>query len=89
METGSAETPTWQGDHVVKISSGDQAFETKIIANSAEYNQRSQYWKKIHTNGSTLKFSKPGIYHLTLAPVKFSEGRTGFTFREINLIPVN
>ena len=89
METGSAETPAWQGDHVVKISSGDQAFDTKIIADSKEYNQRSQYWKKIHTNGSTLKFSKPGIYHLTLAPVKFSEGRTGFTFKEINLIPGN
>ena len=88
METGSAETPTWQGDHVVKIRSADQTFETKIIADSKEYNQRSQYWKKIHTNGSTLKFSKPGIYHLTLAPVKLSEGRTGFTFREINLIPV-
>jgi alpha-L-fucosidase len=88
-ETGSAENPTWQGDHVVKIRSGDQSFETKIVADSKEYNQRSQYWKKIHSYGNTLSFSKPGAYHITLEPVKFSEGKTGFTFREIQLIPVN
>ncbi|MDB5226652.1 MAG: Alpha-L-fucosidase [Bacteroidota bacterium] len=86
-ETGSTENPSWQGDHVVKIISGNQSFETKIVPDSKEYNQRSQYWKKIHTNGGTVTFDKPGIYHLTLAPVKFSEGKTGFTFREIHLLP--
>jgi alpha-L-fucosidase len=86
-ETGSAESPTWQGDHVVKITSGKQSFETKIVADSKEYNQRSQYWRKIHSNGGTITFDKPGVYHLTLQPVKFSEGKTGFTFRELHLLP--
>jgi alpha-L-fucosidase len=86
-ETGSAESPTWQGNHVIKITSGNQSFETKISADSNEYNQRSQYWKKIHSNGGTITFDNPGVYHLTLQPIKFSEGKTGFTFRELHLLP--
>ncbi|GAB3851580.1 hypothetical protein GCM10028822_18390 [Hymenobacter terrigena] len=88
-ETGPADNPIWQGDHEVKVNSGTQAFTTKIVADSKEFNQRSQYWKKIHTTGGTLAFSKPGVYHLTLAPVKMAEGKTGFTFRELHLLPVN
>jgi alpha-L-fucosidase len=87
-ETGSHGSPTWEGGHVMKVSSDGQEFETKIVADSKEFNQRSLYWKKIHTNGSTLTFSKPGTYHLKLAAVSIAPGKTGFTFREINLLPV-
>jgi hypothetical protein len=86
-ETGSADNPSWLGDQLVKVSCGDQSFETKIVADEKEYNLRSQYWKKIHTNGGTISFTKPGIYHLTLEPIKFPEGKTGFTFRELHLLP--
>jgi len=63
-ETGSHGSPTWEGNHVMKVTSGSQEFETKIVADSKEVNQRSLYWKKIHTNGSKLTFDKPGTYHL-------------------------
>jgi alpha-L-fucosidase len=87
-ETGSHGAPTWEGDHVMRITSGSQTFDTKIVADSKEINQRSLYWKKIHTNGSKLTFDKPGTYHLKLSAVSLAGGKTGFTFREINLLPV-
>lgn len=86
-ETGNHENPSWQGDHIIKIISGEQSFEAKIKQDSKEYNLRSQYWQKIHTQAGKLKFSKPGIYQLQLVPMKFAEGRSGFTFREIILSP--
>jgi hypothetical protein len=87
-EKGSADNPVWQGDHLVKISANGQEFEMKIVADEKEYNPRSHYWKKIHSYGKTISFDKPGTYQLTLEPVKFSEGKLGFTFREIKLVPV-
>jgi len=86
-EKGSAESPTWQGDHLVKVTSNGREFQTKIVADRKEYNKRSHYWSKIFSNGKTIKFDKPGTYTLTLAPVQFSEGKIGFTFREIYLVP--
>lgn len=84
-ETGSAEHPTWQGGHLIKLQSAGQTLETTIQEDSKQYNPRSQYWQTIHTNAGNLTFSKPGIYHLSLIPLKFSEGNIGFTFREIHL----
>jgi hypothetical protein len=46
-EKGSAESPTWQGDHLVKVTSNGQEFQTKIVADRKEYNKRSHYWSKI------------------------------------------
>lgn len=88
-ETGSHGNPVWLSGHQVKIQSGVQQFETKIVADSKEYDPRSQYWQKVHTKSGTLTFDKPGSYQLTLTPVRFAEGKEGFTFREINLVPVN
>ena len=87
-EKGSAESPTWQGGHQIKISSNGQEFECKIVSDKKEFNQRSHYWSKIFTNGGTITFDKPGTYQLTLTPIQFSEGKLGFTFREIYLVPV-
>jgi alpha-L-fucosidase len=86
-ETGSHGAPTWKGDHVMKVSSNEQSFTTKIVADSKEYNQRSHYWKKIHTNGESLTFNKPGTYHLILSAVSLAPGPIGFTFRELRLLP--
>ena len=87
-ETGSHGSPTWHGGQTLKITSGNQSYQTKIVEDSREFNPRTVYWKKIHTNGSKLVFKKPGIYTLSLTPVEFPENQGGFTFRAINLLPV-
>jgi len=87
-ETGSHGTPVWQGGQKVKISCAGQEQETTITDERKEYNQRSQYWKLVHSSGGKLKFDKPGTYELSLIPQSFTENKIGFTFKEINLNPV-
>jgi alpha-L-fucosidase len=87
-ETGSHGNPLWQGGHKVRIISGNQTKEIVIERDKDEYNPRTQYWKKIHTNGGVLKFHKPGQYKIELIPISISEGKSGFTFQEINLLPL-
>ena len=87
-ETGSHGTPVWQGGQKVKIKCAGQEQETTITDERKEYNQRSQYWKLVHSSGGKLKFDKPGTYELSLIPENFTENKIGFTFKEINLNPV-
>ncbi|MCX6327186.1 MAG: alpha-L-fucosidase [Bacteroidia bacterium] len=87
-ETGSHGTPVWQGGQKVKISCAGQEQETTITDERREYNQRSQYWKLIHTSGGKIKFDKPGTYDLSLIQKSFTENKIGFTFKEISLNPV-
>jgi len=84
-ETGSHGTPVWQGGQKVKINCAGQEQETTITDERKEYNQRSQYWKLIHTSGGKIKFDKPGTYELSLIPQSFTENTIGFTFKEIRL----
>lgn len=86
-ETGSHGNPVWQGGHKVEVESAGQKVEFTINNDHSEYNQRTQYWKRIHTDGGTISFTKPGTYKLSLSPAEFSEGRLGFTFLNINLEP--
>lgn len=88
-ETGSHSSPQWEGDHLVKIASNGQEFETRITVDKKEYNQRNQYWHNIHIRGKTIRFVKPGTYHLELIPLDLKKAIAGFTFRAINLIPSN
>ncbi|HET9571677.1 MAG TPA: alpha-L-fucosidase [Bacteroidales bacterium] len=87
-ETGSHGSPQWEGNHQIKILCNGQTFDTKIVADSKEFNQRNQYWKNIRTNGKEVRFDKPGTYHLQLIPQDIKKENVGFTFREINLIPI-
>ena len=87
-ETGSHGSPVWQGGQKIKIRCAGQVQETTITADSKEYNQRSQYWKLIHTSAWKIKFEKPGTYELSLIPENFGEIKTGFTFKEIQLNPI-
>ena len=86
-ETGSHGTPLWQGGHKVKIQTSGQSVEFVVTNDFSEYNQRTQYWKKIHTDGGKINFVKAGNYSLSLELQKLSEGNLGFTFQSINLIP--
>lgn len=88
-ETGSHGTPVWQGGQKVKISCAGQEQETTITDERKEYNQRSQYWKLVHSSGGKIKFDKPGTYELSLIPQSFTENKIGFTFKEMKLEPVN
>lgn len=87
-ETGYHGSPVWQGGQKIMISCAGQQPETTVTDESREYNQRSQYWKLIHTSAGVIKFDKPGTYKLSLIPENFPENKTGFTFKEINLNPV-
>jgi hypothetical protein len=87
-ETGSHGTPVWQGGQKVKIRCAGQEQETTIADERKEYNQRSQYWKLIHSSGGKIKFDEPGTYQLSLIPENFTENKIGFTFKEIRLNPV-
>ncbi len=87
-ETGSHGSPVWQGGQKIKIRCAGQFQETTVAADSKEYNQRSQYWKLIHTSAGKIKFEKAGTYELSLIPENFGENKTGFTFKEIQLTPV-
>lgn len=84
-ETGSHGTPVWQGGQKLKISCAGLKLETTITDERKEYNQRSQYWKLIHSSGGKIKFDKPGTYELSLIPESFTENKIGFTFKEIRL----
>lgn len=88
-ETGHATEPEWQGGQVIRIITNGQESQTTIVPDRKEYNQRTQYWKNIHTNGRTVHFDKPGIYEISLVPVSFTEGADGFTFRELDLLPAH
>lgn len=86
-ETGSHGSPVWQGGQSLEISSAGKVLPVTIADDGREYNQRSQYWKLVHTRGGTIAFDKAGNYTLTLAPKNFPEKKTSFTFREIVLQP--
>jgi alpha-L-fucosidase len=86
-ETGSHGNPVWQGGHKVKIETSGQEVEFVVKNDFSEYNQRTQYWEKIHTDGGKISFAKAGNYTLLLKPQKLSEGELGFTFQSISLIP--
>ncbi|MEI7420842.1 MAG: alpha-L-fucosidase [Prolixibacteraceae bacterium] len=86
-ETGSHGTPVWQGGQTIKIKCAGQELSSVITDKSKEYNQRSQYWKLIHSEAGKIKLDKPGTYELTLAPQNFTENKIGFTFKEIQLNP--
>ena len=88
-ETGSHGNPLWQGGHKVKMQTSGQSVEVVVENDFSEYNQRTQYWKKIHTDGGKINFDKAGKYRLSLEPQKLSDGNLGFTFQSISLIPVN
>ena len=88
-ETGSHGHPVWQGGHKVKVESAGQNVKFVIRNDYSEYNQRSQYWKRIHTKGGVINFDSPGKYFLTLEADKISEGKLGFTFLNIELTPKN
>jgi alpha-L-fucosidase len=86
-ETGSHGNPVWQGGHKVKIQTSDQTVEFLVENDFSEYNQRTQYWKKIHSDGGKINFDKSGEYTLSLESQELSDGSLGFTFQSINLIP--
>jgi len=86
-ETGSHGTPVWQGGQTIKIRCSGQDLTSTVTDESREYNQRSQYWKLIHSGAGKIKFDQPGTFELTLIPQIFPEKKIGFTFKEINLKP--
>jgi alpha-L-fucosidase len=86
-ETGSHGTPVWEGGQTIKIRCAGQELSSTVTDESREYNQRSQYWKLIHSGAGKIKFDQPGTYELTLIPQIFTEKKIGFTFKEINLKP--
>jgi alpha-L-fucosidase len=86
-ETGSHGTPIWQGGQSIKIKCAGQELSSTVTDESREYNQRSQYWKLIHSGAGKIKFDKPGTYELSLIPQNFTENKIGFTFKEIQLNP--
>ena len=86
-ETGSHGTPVWEGGQTIKIRCAGQELSSTVTDESREYNQRSQYWKLIHSGVGKIKFDQPGTYELTLIPQIFPEKKIGFTFKEINLKP--
>ena len=87
-ETGSHGTPVWQGGQSIKIKCAGQEISSTITDERREYNQRSQYWKLIHSGAGKIKFDKAGTYDLTLIPQNFFDNKIGFTFKEINLNPL-
>lgn len=88
LETGTAAVPVWQGGHLFKLISSGQEVQSTIADNNREPNQQNQHYKKVHSNGGKLTYGKPGNYQLSLVPVKILKGGTGFTFQEINLLPI-
>jgi len=86
-ETGSHGTPVWEGGQKIKINCAGQSQATTVTDESREYNQRSQYWKLIHTSAGKIKFDKAGEYQLSLFPEEFPVNKIGFTFKEIRLSP--
>jgi predicted Na+-dependent transporter/alpha-L-fucosidase len=85
-ETGAHGTPTWLGGQLVEVVSNNQHFQTRIVPDSKEFNPRSVYWNKIHTQGGSLVFKAPGVYKLSMSLVEFPAGKGAFTFRAINLV---
>lgn len=87
-ETGSHGNPVWQGGHKVKIETAGQSVCFVVKSDFNEYNPRTQYWKKIYTDGGTINLEKRGKYSLSLETSNLSEGDLGFTFQSIVLTPV-
>ncbi len=87
-ETGSHGSPVWQGGQKIKITCAGQNTETTVTDDAREDNPRTQYWKLIHTDAGKIKINKPGEYILSLTPMDFPESKIGFTFKEINLVPL-
>jgi alpha-L-fucosidase len=87
-ESGSHGAPVWHGGQLVKITSGDQTFETRMVPDSKEYNARAHYWKNIRTHSKTLLILKPGTYTLSLSVLEVAPDKTAFNFKAIELVPV-
>jgi hypothetical protein len=87
-ETGGHGAPVLEGGQKIKINCAGQTQATTVTDESREYNQRSHYWKLIHTSAGKIKFDKAGEYELSLVPENFPENKIGFTFKEIRSNPV-
>lgn len=87
-ETGGHGAPVWEGGQKIQIKCAGQIQSTAVTDESREYNQRSHYWKLVHTSAGKIIFDKPGEYELSLVPENFPENKIGFTFKEIRLNPV-
>ncbi|MBE9664735.1 alpha-L-fucosidase [Mucilaginibacter boryungensis] len=86
-ESGSHGAPVWHGGQLVKITSGDQAIETRMVPDSKEYNIRAHYWKNIRTHSKTLTFNKPGTYTVSLSVLEVAPDKTAFNFKAMELKP--
>lgn len=92
-EIGYHEDPSWLDGHTVEVTMGDQKQTTIIKKERDEFNPRSQYWKKVYSSGGTLYFEKAGRYSINLNATdlktkKIGKDFFGFTFRELNLLPI-
>ena len=88
-EAGKHDSLMWQGNHEIRLLVNGIEKQIKIVADWKEKNPRNIYWKKIHTNAGVIAFKKPGIYTITMLAEKVIPDNTaGFTFRELNLLPV-
>ena len=86
-ESGSHGSPVWVGGQKVKVICQGQELELTVTDTSREINQRSQYWKLVHTLAGTITFSNSGNYELSIVPQSFPD-KKGFPFKEVNLYPV-
>ena len=86
-ETGSTDSPKWEGGQKIIINCAGQTQTTTVIDESREYNQLSQYWKLVHTSAEKIRFDEAGEYQLSIVPENFPVNKIGFTFREFRLNP--
>ena len=78
-------------DHELKVTCEGEAIDFTVKEDSREFNPRSPYWYKIHSDGGTIEIKNTGVNEITLDPVAINvskDGKYGFTFRELRLIPV-
>lgn len=90
-ETGSHSSTVWVSDHNIDVICGNEKANFDVKQNSKEFNPRSPYWYKIHSEGGVINIKNEGLQTITLDPVKLNaseDGKNGFTFKELRLIPV-
>lgn len=90
-ETGSHSRTVWVSDHNLDVICGNEKSNFIVKESSKEFSSRSPYWYKIHSDGGIINITSTGLQKIILDPVtlnKSEDGRNGFTFKELRLIPI-
>ena len=80
---------SWEGGHIVKVSTAGQDLESTITDDQPLKNEKNPRWRDFQTIAGQVNITKAGPITLTIKPQQIIDVKQmGLTLREVQLVPV-